>query len=87
MAEMSWVFWLTLDGMRSATEVSVPTAMVHSDGCVLPENARAVYAALGGPKQLEWLEGSQIDFYDQEAQVTKSIAIAAPHFRATLGFD
>jgi hypothetical protein len=59
--------------------------MVHSDGCVLPEHAKAVYAALKGPKQLEWTEGSQIDFYDQEADVTKAVAIAAPHFRATLG--
>jgi hypothetical protein len=85
MAEMSWLFWLTFDGVRSAAEVSVPTLMVHSDGCVLPEHAKAVYAALKGPKQLEWTEGSQIDFYDQEPHVTKAVAIAAPHFRATLG--
>ena len=87
MAEMSWLFWLTFDGLRSAGEVSVPTVMVHSDGCVFPEHAKAVHAALRGPKQLEWTVGSQIDFYDQEAQVTKSIAIAAPHFLATLGSD
>ena len=87
MAEMSWSFWLTFDGVRSAGEVSVPIVMVHSDGCVFPEHAKAVYAALRGPKQLEWTEGSQIDFYDQDAQVTKSVAIAAPHFRATLGSD
>ena len=87
MAEMSWLFWLTFDGLRSAAEVSIPTVMVHSDGCVFPEHAQAVHAALRGPKQLEWAEGSQIDFYDQEAQVTRAIAIAAPHFRATLGSD
>ena len=87
MAEMSWVYWLTFDGVRSAGEVSVPTVMVHSDGCVFPEHAKAVHAALRGPKQLEWTEGSQIDFYDQEAQVTRAVAIAAPHFRATLGSD
>jgi uncharacterized protein len=87
MAEMSWLFFLTFDGVRSAGEVSVPTVMVHSDGCVFPEHAKAVHAALRGPKQLEWTEGSQIDFYDQEAQVTKSIAIATLHFRATLGSD
>lgn len=86
MAEMSWLFWLTFDGVRSAREVSVPTVMVHSDGCAFPEHAKAVHAALRGPKQLEWIEGGQIDFYDQ-AQVTKSVAIVAPHFRATLGSD
>jgi uncharacterized protein len=87
MAEMSWLFWLTFDGVRSAGDVSVPTLMVHSDGCVFPEHAKAVHAAVRGPKQLEWTEGSQIDFYDQEPQVIKATAIAARYFRATLGSD
>jgi uncharacterized protein len=87
MAEMSWLSWLTFDGVRSAGEVSVPTVMVHSDGCVFPEHAKAVHAALRGPKRLEWTEGTQIDFYDQEPYVTNAVAIAAPHFRQTLGSD
>jgi uncharacterized protein len=87
MAEMSWLFWLTFDGVRSAGEVSVPTLMVHSNGCVFPEHAKAVHAALKGPKQLEWTEGSQIDFYDQESQVTRAVALMVPHFHATLGVD
>ena len=57
MAEMSWLFWLTFDGVRSAGEVSVPTLMVHSDGSVFPEHAKAVHAALRGPKQMEWTVG------------------------------
>jgi fermentation-respiration switch protein FrsA (DUF1100 family) len=84
MAEMSWLFWLTFDGVRAAREVNAPTLIVHSDGCVFPDHAKAVYAALQGPKQLEWSEGSQIDFYDQDAQVTRAVALAVPHFRATL---
>ena len=87
MAEMSWLFWLTFDGVRSAGEVSVPTLMVHSDGCVFPEHAKAVHAALRGFKQMEWTEGNQIDFYDQETQVTRAVALMAPHFHATLGVD
>ena len=55
MAEMSWFLWLTFDGVRWAVEVSVPTLMgQHSDGCVFPEHAKAVHAALRGPKQIEW---------------------------------
>ncbi|MGH9203275.1 MAG: alpha/beta hydrolase, partial [Vicinamibacterales bacterium] len=69
MAEMSWAYWLTFDGLRAAREVSVPTVMLHGDGCVLPDNAKQVYNALRGPKQLEWTEGSQIDFYDEPAHV------------------
>jgi fermentation-respiration switch protein FrsA (DUF1100 family) len=87
MAEMSWLFWLTFDGVRSAVGVNAPTLMVHSDGCVFPDHAKAVHAALKGPKQMEWAEGSQIDFYDQDAQVTRAVALMAPYFRATLGVD
>ena len=85
MAEMSWLSWLTFDGVRAAGEVSVPTVMVHGDGCVFPEHARAIHAALKGPKRLEWVEGGQIDFYDQEAQVGRALAVVVPHFQATLG--
>jgi fermentation-respiration switch protein FrsA (DUF1100 family) len=84
MAEMSWLYWLTFDGVRSAREVSVPTLLVHSDGCVFPDHARAVHAALQGPKRLEWTEGNQIDFYDQEPLVSGAISAAVPHFKATL---
>lgn len=87
MAEMSWLFWLTFDAVRSAEEVDAPTLIVHSDGCVFPDHAKAVHAALKGPKQIKWTEGSQIDFYDQERQVTEAVALAASHFRTTLGVD
>src|SRR5262245_44559211 len=87
MAEMSWLFWLTFDGVRSAGEVSVPTLMVHGDGCVFPEHAKSVYAALRGPKQMEWTAGSQIDFYAQETQVSRAVALMTSHFQATLGVD
>jgi uncharacterized protein len=40
-----------------------------------------------GPKQIKWTEGSQIDYYDQERQVTEAVALAASHFRTTLGVD
>jgi fermentation-respiration switch protein FrsA (DUF1100 family) len=87
MAEMSWLFWLTFDGVRSAVEVNAPTLMVHSDGCVFPDHAKAVHAALRGLKRIAWAEGSQIDFYDQDIQVTRAVELMAPHFRATLGAD
>ena len=53
--------------------------------CVFPEHAKAVHGALRGPKQIEWTAGSQIDFYDQQSHVTNAVALAASHFRNTLG--
>ncbi|HEX6309690.1 MAG TPA: alpha/beta hydrolase [Longimicrobiales bacterium] len=85
MAEMAWAGWLTFDGLSAASDVTVPTLMVHGEGCVLPENARAVYAALRGPKELVWTEGSQIDFYDQPRQVDAAVEAMVPHFGEVLG--
>ena len=85
MAEMSWMFWLAFDGLRAARDVTVPTIIVHSDGCVFPEHARSIHAALRGPKRLEWSEGSQIDFYDQPTQVRTAVSLLDDHFRSTLG--
>jgi uncharacterized protein len=59
--------------------------MLHGEGCVFPDHAKAVYAAVQGPKKIEWIDGSQIDFYDQETQVSRPVALATAHFRATLG--
>ena len=87
MAEMSWLYWLTFDGLRAAREVKVPTVMVHGDGCVLPDHAKAIHAALRGPKRLEWKDGTQIDFYDQPAQVASSVDIVDEHFRDSLATD
>jgi uncharacterized protein len=84
MAEMSWTHWLLFDGLQAAPKVKVPTVMVHSDDCVLPDNARHVYEALAGPKQLHWSRGGQTDFYDQPSQVDEAVAEAVKHFKDAL---
>ncbi len=73
MAAMSWLYWLTFDGLRAADRVTVPTLMVHSSGAVLPENARSVYDRLRGPKQQFWTDGGQTDFYDRPTQVAYAV--------------
>jgi pimeloyl-ACP methyl ester carboxylesterase len=84
MSEMSWLYWLTFDGIRSANSVSTPTLIVHSDGSALPDNARRIHAGLRGPKELLWMEGSQADFYDQPPLVTAAVKAAVGHFQNTL---
>jgi fermentation-respiration switch protein FrsA (DUF1100 family) len=84
MAEMSWLYWLTFDGLSSAPRVSVPALFVHSDSCVLPGNARTVRDRLAGASELVWADGSQTDFYDQPQQVSAAVSTAAAHFRKTL---
>jgi hypothetical protein len=60
MAEMSWLFWLTFDGVRSASEVSVPTLMLHSDGCVFPDHVKSVHASLEGPSCSSGPKGARL---------------------------
>ncbi|MDQ3789869.1 MAG: alpha/beta hydrolase [Actinomycetota bacterium] len=84
MAEASWLYWLTFDGLSAADHVSVPTLLVHGDDCVLPDNVKSVHDRLGGPRELVWAHGSQTDFYDRPDQVTQAVDAADRHFRRTL---
>jgi pimeloyl-ACP methyl ester carboxylesterase len=84
MAEMSWLYWLGFDGLSAAPGVKVPVLFVHSDGCVLPANVKAVRDRLAGPGELVWTEGGQTDFYDQQEQVSLAVSAAAEHFKKTL---
>lgn len=66
-----------------------PAVVVTGSWLTVKEQMARTYALRlaeqGGPKQIEWTAGSQIDFYDQGSQVTKAVALAAFHFRNTLG--
>ena len=84
MAEMTWTYWLTFDGLSAAGQVSTPTMLVHSDGCVFPDHVHQVHAALTGPKELVWARGNQIDFYDQPEQVDAAVQAATGWFDRTL---
>ena len=83
MAEFSWAYWLTFDGLSATSALTVPSLFVHGDGCVLPENLRAVAGKAAGPTELVWAEGTQIDFYDQDPQVSLAVDAADAHFRRT----
>jgi hypothetical protein len=85
MAELTWPLWLTFDGLSPAAHVSAPTLFVHSEDCVFPEHVRQVHAQLQGPKELVWTEGTQIDFYDQPAQVDTAVEAVTRWFAETLG--
>lgn len=84
MAEMSWLYWLTFDGLSAADEVSKPALFVHGDECVLPGNVKEVHARIRGEKELVWTGGSQVDFYDQQRLVDKAMAAVVPWFDRTL---
>lgn len=85
MAETSWLNWFTFDGLAAAASVSTPLLSVHSDGCVFPENIKAVHARLTGKKRIDWIDkGTQTDFYDLPEYVNLAADRAAAWFEETL---
>jgi Putative cyclase len=42
MAELSWLYWLTFNGLAEAERVTTPSVFVHSDDCMLPDNVRSI---------------------------------------------
>ncbi len=62
MTEMSWLYWLTFNGLSAAGHTATPTLVLHSDGCVLPDHARLVHTRRCGSTELAWSEGDQVDF-------------------------
>lgn len=84
MTELTWGHWLTYDGLSAASAVEVPSLFVHSDGCVFPDNVRAIASRLGGPAELAWGEGGQIDFYDQTAQTAFAVDAVDTHLKQTM---
>jgi fermentation-respiration switch protein FrsA (DUF1100 family) len=84
MAELSWFYWLSFDGLAAADRVSTPSLFVHSDGCVFPDHVRAIHGRVRGPKRLVWADGAQIDFYDQPGPVGTAVGAARAWFDETL---
>jgi fermentation-respiration switch protein FrsA (DUF1100 family) len=84
MAELSWLHWLTYDGIAPSRAVSTPSLFVHSDGCALPDNVKRVHDQLVGQKALAWLSGgTQEDYYDREQYVSAAVERVADWFERT----
>jgi fermentation-respiration switch protein FrsA (DUF1100 family) len=90
-ATMSWEEWLTFDPMGSASQLTSPTLMIHSDGAVLPEYTKKYFDNIAtDEKQLYWMDTElkspfhQFSFYDQEEEVTLSVGLADDWFAAKM---
>lgn len=86
-AVMSWEDWLTADPMPSASNLTVPTLMIHSDGAVLPQYTKNYFDRIAtDDKRLHWMDTEldspfhQFSYYDQDAEVNESVEEAAKWF-------
>jgi fermentation-respiration switch protein FrsA (DUF1100 family) len=83
-AVMGWREWLEFDGVQYGAQVHTPLLIVHSEAAAVPDGAKAFFAAVTAPKDIFWTQGEQLDFYDREPQVSKSIEAVRDHFERTL---
>ncbi len=71
---------LTLDGANAAGLLAPTRALIvhgEKDAYCAPEQARAVYDRIGGPKEIVWLPtDTHIGFYDDDAYITPAVAAA-----------
>ncbi|KUI29480.1 hydrolase [Mycobacterium sp. IS-1742] len=83
-AVMSLDPWLDFDPLSQAAQVTIPTMVVHSDGCAFPDEAKKFYGVLKGPKELVWADGTHFDYYDSPAQIDNAVANLTRFFREQL---
>lgn len=67
-------FYSDFNPVAEAESVTIPTLIVHSDGCAMPGQAKKVFGMLKGEKQLAWDGGgNHFDYYDSPAQVEYAV--------------
>lgn len=59
--------------MGRAAGITVPTLVVHSDGCGFPSQARRFHDLLAGPKSLAWPDGAHFDYYDSAPHIDRAV--------------
>ena len=68
-----------------ASQIQVPTLMIHSENALAPALARRFFEELAGPKEEVWTQSTgQIDFYDNPSLIEPAADRLAEHFRTHL---
>lgn len=83
-AELAWPGWLGFDPISAAPLITAPTIVVHSPDAAVPDGVRRFHDSLPAKKELVWLTGGQMDFYDQDSSVEPALDAVAAHFASTL---
>jgi hypothetical protein len=82
-AVLSWTEWLTYNSHTSASKIRVPTVIVHSEDGAIPHGAKAFISAMTNKPQVQWISGSQLDFYDGEAKIREALSFVTAFITQT----
>lgn len=83
-ALMAWTEWLRFDPVAAAGRIDVPVHIVTSKTSATPGGTEKFAASLRAPHDVDWIEGTQFDFYDNPETVRIAAQRAANHFEKTL---
>ena len=84
-ARMSREITLNWDAQSCASNIQIPTLMIHSENALSPSLARKFFDSLSGPKEEVWLESKfHTDFYDNPEHTSNACNLIAEHFKKTL---
>src|SRR4051794_29331099 len=76
--------FLEFDPISQASAITTPTMVVHSDESAFPDEAKKLYEAIQGEKELVWADGNHYDYYDSPKQIDNAVANVARFFRTHL---
>lgn len=81
---LSWEPWLNYDAIQTASVITDPVLLVHSDAAAIPQGAKKFAAEGGENVSLVLMDNvTQFDFYDNDADMNAAIAEVDAHFLAT----
>ena len=81
-ATEGWRGWLEFDAHPAAAALTAPTLLVHSEDAAIPDGVRSFASAVAASCRVEWLTGTQFDFYDDPDTVGAASSLAAQHLRS-----
>ncbi|KQT35979.1 hydrolase [Chryseobacterium sp. Leaf405] len=84
LTHMSWETFQDFDPINKASLITVPTMVVHSDGCAFPDQAKKFYSNLKGEKELVWGDGTHFNYYDNPKQVDYAVENVTRFFKGNL---
>lgn len=82
---LSWEPWLTYDAIQTASIITDPVLLVHSEAAAIPQGAKK-FAERGGENiELVMMDDvSQFDFYDNEPYMDQALRKVDAHFSEAL---
>lgn len=81
---LSWGPWLNYDAIQTASKITKPVLLVHSEAAAIPQGAKKFVAEGGDNIELVMIDNvTQFDFYDKPESVDAAVRKVVTHFETS----